>query len=109
MSNLVIVESPAKAKTINKILGKDFTVKASVGHIRDLPAKDLGVNIENNFEPQFVVIPGKEKIIKELQKASKEADTIFLAPDPDREGEAIAWHIAFEIADKKNQDSNSSG
>jgi DNA topoisomerase I len=101
MSNLVIVESPAKAKTINKILGKDFTVKASVGHIRDLPAKDLGVDIENNFEPQYVVIPGKEKIIKELQKASKDADTIFLAPDPDREGEAIAWHIAYEITDKK--------
>ncbi|HMK50398.1 MAG TPA: toprim domain-containing protein, partial [Thermodesulfovibrionales bacterium] len=101
MSNLVIVESPAKAKTINKILGKDFTVKASVGHIRDLPAKDLGVDIENNFAPQYVVIPGKEKIIKELQKASKEADTIFLAPDPDREGEAIAWHIAFEIAGQK--------
>ncbi len=106
MSNLVIVESPAKAKTINKILGKDFTVKASVGHIRDLPAKDLGVDIENNFEPQYVVIPGKEKIIKELQKASKDADTIFLAPDPDREGEAIAWHIAYEITDKKNHAAN---
>ena len=96
MRNLVIVESPAKAKTINKILGKEFTVKASVGHIKDLPEKDLGVNIENNFEPQYVVIPGKEKIIRELKKASKEADMVFLAPDPDREGEAIAWHIALK-------------
>lgn len=103
MRNLVIVESPAKAKTINKILGKEFTVKASVGHIKDLPEKDLGVNIENNFEPQYVVIPGKEKIIRELKKASKEADMVFLAPDPDREGEAIAWHIAFEIAEKKTR------
>lgn len=106
MRNLVIVESPAKAKTINKILGKEFTVKASVGHIKDLPEKDLGVNIENNFEPQYVVIPGKEKIIRELKKASKEADMVFLAPDPDREGEAIAWHIAFEIAEKKTRPDN---
>ena len=106
MRNLVIVESPAKAKTINKILGKEFTVKASVGHIKDLPEKDLGVNIENNFEPQYVVIPGKEKIIRELKKAAKEADRVFLAPDPDREGEAIAWHIAFEIAEKKTGPDN---
>ncbi len=106
MRNLVIVESPAKAKTINKILGEEFTVKASVGHIKDLPEKDLGVNIENNFEPRYVVIPGKEKIIRELKKASKEADMVFLAPDPDREGEAIAWHIAFEIAEKKTRPDN---
>ena len=101
MNALVIVESPAKAKTINKILGKEFTVKASVGHIKDLPSKDLGVDVEKNFEPNYIVIPGKEKIIRELKKASKEADKIFLAPDPDREGEAIAWHIAYEISDKK--------
>lgn len=106
MRNLVIVESPAKAKTINKILGKEFIVKASVGHIKDLPEKDLGVNIENNFEPRYVVIPGKEKIIRELKKAAKEADRVFLAPDPDREGEAIAWHIAFEIAEKKTRPDN---
>ena len=106
MSSLVIVESPAKAKTINKILGKDFTVKASVGHVKDLPAKELGVDVEKNFEPHYVVIPGKEKIIRELKKASKEADTVFLAPDPDREGEAIAWHIASEILDKKFSSSN---
>jgi DNA topoisomerase I len=101
MNNLVIVESPAKAKTINKILGKEYTVMASVGHVKDLPEKDLGVDIQNNFEPQYVVIPGKEKVIKELQKAAKKADTVLLAPDPDREGEAIAWHIAYEISDKK--------
>ena len=103
MNSLVIVESPAKAKTIHKILGKEYTVKASIGHIKDLPAKEIGVDVENNFTPQYVVIPGKEKIIRELKKASREADTVFLAPDPDREGEAIAWHIASEISDKKSK------
>ncbi|NCO67099.1 MAG: type I DNA topoisomerase [Nitrospirae bacterium CG_4_10_14_0_8_um_filter_41_23] len=106
MNNLVIVESPAKAKTILKILGKGFAVRASIGHIKDLPKKELGVDVENNFKPHYVVIPGKEKIIKELKKASKEADKVFLAPDPDREGEAIAWHIAYEISDKKSQTVN---
>ena len=106
MNNLVIVESPAKAKTINKILGKEYTVMASVGHVKDLPAKDLGVDIQNNFEPQYVVIPGKEKVIKELQKAAKKADMVLLAPDPDREGEAIAWHIASEISDDKTELAN---
>ncbi|MCI0480800.1 MAG: toprim domain-containing protein, partial [Candidatus Dadabacteria bacterium] len=106
MNALVIVESPAKAKTINKILGSEFTVKASVGHVKDLPAKELGVDVEKNFTPQYVVIPGKEKIIRELKKAAKEADMVFLAPDPDREGEAIAWHIASEIADKKSKNLN---
>src|ERR1700690_3729893 len=101
MKSLVIVESPAKAKTISKILGKDFTGKASVGHIKDLPSKEMGIDIENNFTPKYIVIPGKEKVIRELKKASKEADTIYIAPDPDREGEAIAWHIAEEIKDKK--------
>ena len=94
MKSLVIVESPAKAKTINKILGKGFSVKASIGHVRDLPEKDLGVDVENGFKPEYIIIPGKEKIIKELSKAAKEADVVYLAPDPDREGEAIAWHIA---------------
>jgi len=102
MSVLVIVESPAKAKTINKILGKEFTVKASVGHVKDLPEKELGVDVEGNFQPHYVTIPGKEKIIRDLKKASKDADKVFLAPDPDREGEAIAWHIASEISDKKS-------
>jgi len=100
MKSLVIVESPAKAKTISKILGKDFTVKASVGHIKDLPVKEMGIEIENNFTPNYIVIPGKEKIIKELKKAAKDAEHIYIAPDPDREGEAIAWHIADEVKGK---------
>jgi DNA topoisomerase I len=93
MRNLVIVESPAKAKTINKILGRDFHVLSSVGHVRDLPIKTMGVDIKNGFEPEYVSMPGKKKVIDELKKAAKEADKIYLAPDPDREGEAIAWHI----------------
>ncbi len=104
MKSLVIVESPAKAKTLSKILGKDFKVKASVGHVRDLPQKDLGVDVDNNFTPQYVVIPGKEKIIKELKSESKEADSIYLATDPDREGEAIAFHIYEELRGKKKKD-----
>jgi DNA topoisomerase-1 len=106
MNALVIVESPAKAKTILKILGKEYSVKASIGHIKDLPTKEFGVDIENNFKPSYVVVPGKEKVIKDLKKASKDADMIFLAPDPDREGEAIAWHIANEISGKKSKSSN---
>ncbi|HEX29346.1 TPA: type I DNA topoisomerase [Candidatus Poribacteria bacterium] len=91
--SLVVVESPAKAKTINKFLGKDFTVKASLGHIRDLPEKRLGVNIKDGFKPQYVTIKGKEKVIRELRRAAKSADKVYLAADPDREGEAICWHI----------------
>lgn len=97
MKNLVVVESPAKAKTINKILGKDYEVFASVGHIKDLPEDELGVDVENNFKPKYIIIPGKEKIVKELKKTAKGKKAIFLATDPDREGEAIAWHIAEEI------------
>ncbi len=100
MKSLVIVESPAKAKTISKILDNNFAVAASVGHIKDLPKNEMGIDIENNFKPNFKVIPGKEKIIKELKKASKDAEVIYIAPDPDREGEAIAWHIAEEINGK---------
>ncbi|MBI5640197.1 MAG: type I DNA topoisomerase, partial [Nitrospirae bacterium] len=81
---------------------KDFEVRASVGHIKDLPVKEMGIDIDNNFEPNFIVIPGKEKVIKELKKASKEAETVYIAPDPDREGEAIAWHIA-EVVDSKSK------
>ena len=92
--SLVVVESPAKAKTINKYLGKDFAVKASMGHIRDLPRKKLGVDIEENFEPTYETIPGKEKVIKELKAAAEKADTIYIATDPDREGEAIGFHVA---------------
>ncbi|MBW2039115.1 MAG: type I DNA topoisomerase [Deltaproteobacteria bacterium] len=95
--SLVIVESPAKARTINKFLGKDFVVKASIGHIKDLPENKLGVDIENRFRPQYVVIKGKKKIIEELKRASRDIKEIYLAPDPDREGEAIAWHIAEEL------------
>jgi DNA topoisomerase-1 len=97
MSHLVVVESPAKAKTINKILGKDYEVFASVGHIKDLPEDELGVDVENNFKPKYIIIPGKEKIVKELKKHAKNKKAVFLATDPDREGEAIAWHIAEEI------------
>ena len=94
---LVIVESPAKAKTINKILGSDFKVKSSVGHIKDLPVKVLGVDIENDFTPEYVTIRGKGKIISELKAEAKGCDTIYLAADPDREGEAICWHLANEL------------
>ncbi len=103
MKSLVIVESPAKAKTISRILGSSFEVKASVGHVRDLPVKEMGIDIEENFTPNYIVIPGKEKVIRELKKASKEAEAVYLAPDPDREGEAIAWHIADEIKGKSKK------
>ena len=100
--SLIVVESPAKARTLKKYLGKNYDVKASVGHIRDLPVSKLGVDIEKNFSPQYVTIKGKGKIISDLKKAAAKADEIFLAPDPDREGEAIAWHIAHVLksADK---------
>jgi DNA topoisomerase-1 len=96
--NLIIVESPAKVKTIGKFLGKDYKVRASVGHILDLPKKSLAVDEENGFAPRYEIIPGKEKVVEELKKAAAGADNIFLAPDPDREGEAIAWHVASVIA-----------
>ncbi len=98
MKSLVIVESPAKAKTIGKYLGKDYTVKASVGHIMDLPKSKLGVDVEKDFEPHYIVIKGKAPIVKELKAAAKKADRILLATDPDREGEAIAAHIAEVIS-----------
>ncbi len=101
--SLVIVESPAKAKTINKFLGSGFIVMASVGHVKDLPKSKLGIDIENGFEPQYVAIKEKDKVIKELKKAGKTAARIYLAPDPDREGEAIAWHIADEIDAKREK------
>ncbi len=95
--NLVIVESPAKARTLAKYLGRNYVVKASVGHIVDLPKSKLGVDIEKDFEPDYQVIRGKAKIIEDLKKAAKGKDNIYLAPDPDREGEAIAWHIASKL------------
>ncbi|MFH0921690.1 MAG: type I DNA topoisomerase [Fibrobacterota bacterium] len=99
--NLVIVESPAKARTIGKYLGKDYTIKASMGHIIDLPVKEFGIDIEHDFAPKYVTMKGKAKIITELKKAAQKASVIYLASDPDREGEAIAWHIS-EILKKTN-------
>src|SRR5215813_13673750 len=104
--NLVIVESPAKAKTINKYLGKDYLVKASIGHIKDLPSKKLGVDIDRDFEPTYEVIPdsrkrNNKKIVADLKKAAKEAEAVYLAADPDREGEAICQHLAEEILPKR--------
>ena len=93
--NLVIVESPTKAKTVSKMLGKDYKVVASVGHIRDLPKSKFGIDIENDFEPQYINVRGKAGKIKELKELSKNSENIYLATDPDREGEAISWHIAF--------------
>ena len=97
---LIIVESPAKVKTIKKFLGPSYMVQASVGHVRDLPAKALGVNEEDNFAPQYEVIDNKKNVVSELRAAAAKADTVYLAPDPDREGEAIAWHVAELIRDK---------
>src|ERR671932_509716 len=104
--NLVIVESPAKAKTINKYLGKDYLVKASIGHIKDLPSKGLGVDVEHNFEPTYEVIPDSKKrnnrkIVADLKRAARDAEAIYLAADPDREGEAICQHLAEEIVPKR--------
>ena len=92
-SNLVIVESPSKAKTIGKYLGPDYVVKASMGHLRDLPKSTMGVDFENNFEPHYIPVKGKEELIRELKDAAAKADTVYLATDPDREGEAISWHL----------------
>lgn len=105
MSKLVIVESPAKAKTIKKYLGEDFEVVASMGHVRDLPPKRLSVNIKKKFEPKYEIIKGKEKLVDELKKAAKKSDFIYLATDPDREGEAISWHLAY-ILDLDLEDNN---
>jgi len=103
---LVIVESPAKAKTIQKYLGKGFTVEASLGHVKDLPKSTLGVDTDNEFDTEYIVIPGKEKVLIKLKKLAESADHIYLAPDPDREGEAIAAHLADELGtngDKKKK------
>jgi DNA topoisomerase-1 len=99
---LVVVESPTKVKTIKKYLGQDYNVAATVGHIKDLPNKEMGIDIENGFKPQYKNIPGKQKVIKALKQAAGDATDIFLAPDPDREGEAIAWH-ASEVLKKKDR------
>jgi len=100
---LIIVESPAKSKTIKKFLGNNYKVVASMGHIRDLPKSQLGIDIDNNFEPKYINIRGKAALIKELKKAAKESKKVFLATDPDREGEAISWHLASILdVPKKN-------
>jgi DNA topoisomerase I len=101
--NLVIVESPAKAKTINKYLGRDFTVKASMGHVRDLPKKTLGVDVKKGFAAEYEVLPLRKKVLDELKVAAEDAEAIYLAADPDREGEAICWHLAEELRPKKGK------
>src|SRR5688500_6860176 len=102
-SSLVIVESPAKAKTIGKYLGRGYKVKATVGHIMDLPEKKLGIDVEKGFKPDLVPIPGKEKTIAELKSAAKTAKAVYIATDPDREGEAIAHHVAEQIRPKRGR------
>ena len=102
--HLVIVESPAKARTIGKYLGSGYEVAASVGHVRDLPRKELGVDVEHGFEPKYVTIRGKGKVISELKKKAKDVDTVILATDPDREGEAIAYHVAEQLGYEKNRE-----
>src|SRR6202161_184067 len=99
--SLVIVESPTKAKTIGKYLGKQFVVKASLGHVKDLPKKNLSVDVEHNFEPHYEVIEGKKKLIAELKAAAKGVDSVYLAADPDREGEAICFHLQEELNGSK--------
>ncbi|MDO9228983.1 MAG: type I DNA topoisomerase [Syntrophales bacterium] len=101
MKSLIVVESPTKVKTISKYLGADFEVRASVGHVKDLPKNSLGIDTEKGFEPTYLVMESKKKVIADLKKAAARADQILLAPDPDREGEAIAWHVAEEIGKKK--------
>ena len=101
--NLVIVESPAKAKTIAKYLDDSYIVKASMGHVSDLPLRELGVDVENNFKPQYSVTKDKEKTVADLRKDAKDADCVWLATDEDREGEAIAWHILNELKLKDNR------
>src|SRR5437763_16085804 len=102
-SALVIVESPAKAKTIGKYLGRGYRVRATVGHIMDLPEKKLGIDVDNGFEPDLVPIPGKEKTIAELKSAAKVSKEVLIATDPDREGEAIAYHVAGQIRPKRKK------
>jgi DNA topoisomerase-1 len=102
--NLVIVESPTKCRTLTRFLGKQYDIVATVGHIRDLPKSKMGIDIENNFAPEYDVIKGKEKVIAELKKAAKKAKAIYLAPDPDREGEAIAWHVVHSLKNTTKAD-----
>lgn len=100
--SLIIVESPAKIKTLKKFLGDNFLIESSIGHIRDLPQKEFGIDIEHDFEPKYVIMSDKEQVIAKLRKAAKMCDTVYLSPDPDREGEAIAWHISQILPEKTN-------
>ena len=102
-TDLVIVESPAKARTIEKYLGGGYKVVASMGHLRDLPKNTMGVDLENNFEPDYQPVKGREDVIEDLRKAAKKAETVYLATDPDREGEAISWHLKelLELPEEK--------
>ncbi|MBR3339078.1 MAG: type I DNA topoisomerase, partial [Lachnospiraceae bacterium] len=101
--NLVIVESPAKVKTIKKFLGSNYEVAASMGHVRDLPRSQMGIDVEHDFEPKYITIRGKGELLAKLRKSAKAADRVFLATDPDREGEAISWHLvtALKLDEKK--------
>lgn len=99
---LIIVESPTKIKTLKKFLGSDYIFESSLGHVRDLPQKGFGIDVDNDFEPQYAILPDKKDVIERLQKAAKECDTVYLSPDPDREGEAIAWHIASLLPEGTN-------
>ena len=101
--NLIIVESPSKASTIEKFLGSKYKVVASKGHIRDLPKSRMAVDIENNFEPEYINVRGKSDVIKEIKAAAKGSDKVYLATDPDREGEAIAWHICSVLGIKPEE------
>ena len=105
LNNLVIVESPSKAKTIGRYLGQGYTVKASMGHLRDLPKSKMGVDLENDFTPQYIPVRGKEELIRELKKEAAKAQIVYLATDPDREGEAISWHLKelLGLSDEKAQ------
>src|SRR3974377_1111713 len=101
--SLVVVESPAKAKTINKYLGRDYKVIASMGHIRDLPKSKLGVDVDDDFNEEYVSLESRKKVLKDLKDAAKDASAIYVATDPDREGEAIGWHLAEELGGKRRK------
>ena len=99
---LIIVESPAKIKTLKKFLGPNYLIESSVGHVRDLPEREFGIDIENDFEPKYTTMPNKEEVIARMRRAAKECDVVYLSPDPDREGEAIAWHITQVLPPNTN-------
>lgn len=103
-NNLIIVESPAKVKTISKFLGKSYTLDATMGHLIDMPKSSLGVDVENDYEPRYITIRGKGDLLSKLKKEAKKADKIYLATDPDREGEAISWHLQNELMKDKKKD-----